>query len=273
LRSAGLKLSLKPGFIIEEIKMGSKNTSLKVVLLATAAGLSFAAPASAADMLLKAPPQPIAVTNWSGWYIGALVGYGSQSSYCNSAAPGAGGIADTDEGCNNSSREGGTVVSRGRGAVAGVDIGIDWQNRNFVYGIAADWTWAAMKGKAVVGNSGSASYKAKIDWLASFRGRMGLAVENTMVYVTAGVAFAGVKHSYLCCFDGTDTGSSKKTAVGWVAGVGVEHRWSRNWSVKGEYLHYDFGNYTATANVNDTSSAFDHSHTVDVFRIGLTYRP
>ena len=27
------------------------------------------------------------------------------------------------------------------GVVGGVEIGYDWQDRYFVYGVAADWTW------------------------------------------------------------------------------------------------------------------------------------
>jgi len=253
--------------------MGSKNTSLKVVLLATACGVAFAGTASAADMMLKAPAvAAIPVSNWTGWYVGALVGVGSSTNYCQPNA------ATSDQhGCAAEGRfhTNQAITRSSASAVAGADIGYDWQSRYFVYGVAADWTWTHMKG-SVAGRSGSYSYQSKIDWLASFRGRMGLAIDNTMVYVTGGLALGGVKNSYsVNNFNDLDQGTARKTAVGWVAGVGVEHRFTRNWSIKGEYLHYDLGTYTSNLTVDSGSSqqSFKHSNVVDVARIGLTYRP
>ena len=87
----------------------------------------------------------------------------------------------------------------------------------------------------------------KIDWLASFRGRMGLAVQDTLVYVTGGVA-VGHDQDYKPLSQikplpiSATTARSARTKVGWVAGGGVEHRWNRNWSFKAEALYYDLGN-------------------------------
>ena len=102
------------------------------------------------------------------------------------------------------------------------EIGYDWQDSSFVYGVVADWTWTDLDQKTV---AGSYVFKAKIDWLASFRGRMGLAVDRTLVYITGGLALAQVKSSSgLTYAGGTGTadgyGALNKTKVGWVAGGG-----------------------------------------------------
>ena len=83
-----------------------------------------------------------------------------------------------------------------------------------------------------------------MDWLASFRGRMGLTIEDTMVYITGGLALgytrsgwnAGYAQSAGCC-----EVAFSHVQVGWVAGVGVEHMFGRNWSIKGELLYYALG--------------------------------
>ena len=80
--------------------------------------------ASAADMAArapaytKAPVMPVAVYNWSGFYIGGNAG-GASSHNCwtTNAVVGIGAVAPTDEGCHNAT-----------GAVAGGQIGYAWNN-------------------------------------------------------------------------------------------------------------------------------------------------
>ena len=160
----------------------------KKTLLATASGLVLAGAAHAADLPLRAPAA-IPYSNWTGGYIGAHVGVGSQHSTCRpDFNADAGGACASYAFAYYSN----TWTASDTSAVAGVQGGYDWQHRNFVYGIAADWSWTGMKARAV-GCSGSCSYQAKVDWLASFRGRAGLAVDDTLIYVTGGLALGGVK--------------------------------------------------------------------------------
>ncbi len=236
--------------------------SWKLHLLATACGLAFVGSASAADLPLKAAPMYVPTSNWSGPYVGVHIGVGTHTGLCQIAGA-------SDYGCvaGDTADDGRT---KGTGLLAGVHGGYDWQDRNFVYGIAADWTWTNIKSKGY-GGSGSMNYQSKVDWLASFRGRMGLAVDNTMVYVTGGVALGKF-------VDSTNQGASfaqtrSNTAIGWVAGVGVEHKINRNWSIAAEYLHYDFaaieeGSYLVGG------STYNHrfDHVIDVGRVALNYR-
>src|SRR5262245_32786199 len=59
------------------------------------------------------------------------------------------------------------------GFVAGLQIGYNWQSDSLVYGIEGDLSF----GDGTVG---------------TIRGRIGQAIDNMLIYVTAGVAFANV---------------------------------------------------------------------------------
>jgi outer membrane immunogenic protein len=85
------------------------------------------------------------------------------------------------------------------------------------------------------------------------------------------------------------TGSVNTTRAGWVFGGGIEGAIDRNWSIKAEYLHMDFGSIDQSISANGVpltiaigsftttlsqslTSAFRTRVTDDVFRIGVNYR-
>src|ERR1019366_7438020 len=95
-----------------------------------------------------------------------------------------------------------------------------------------------------------------VPWVATFRGRMGLDYESTLLYLTGGLAVGQVKNSYngSCSLinpcNGSPAGvqfasfSEDKTRLGWTAGVGVEHMFSSHWTVRGEFRYVDLGRST-----------------------------
>ena len=96
-------------FKLEEIKGDVEMKKFSLAAVGFAA-LAMAAPASAADMAVKAPPPApvIAVYNWSGFYIGANGGWG-QSRNCWGFVNVAGTFSS--DGCAD--RSGGLVVFAG----------------------------------------------------------------------------------------------------------------------------------------------------------------
>jgi outer membrane immunogenic protein len=236
-------------------------------LVAISGGTAFAADLPSKAVAPVVPAIPYA--NWTGPYIAGIVGVGRMNETATHAT------ANTPLGpCGlyNSA-----CAASATGFVGGVEVGYDWQDRYFVYGVAADWTWTGLK-RTQTHQSGSSlfTHQAKIDWLASFRGRMGLAVDNTLVYVTGGLALGGLKsNASRTDFGGfQDYGALSSTAVGWVAGGGVEHKLNRNWSIKAEALYYDLGRKTATGTDNGRGGTYSttFSHEVTVGRMGLAYR-
>jgi len=255
---------------------------LRTQLLATAAVVALSGAAYAADMgvpMKAPPPAPIPYTGWQGFYIGGAIGAArlnataSQSTATENfpVGPCSGGNTGSD------SETLGSCATGATGFTAGVQVGYDWQSRYFVYGVVADWTWTGLKHKAQNTLSSLPFFQAKVDWLASFRGRMGLAVDDTLVYVTGGLALGGLKSStgtIACGNESTDVCTAlNKTGVGWVAGAGVEHKLTQNWSVFGEFLYYDLGRATANG-VSTSGNAYATEFTHEIFqgKVGLNYR-
>ena len=89
-----------------------------------------AAPASAADMAVKAPPPARcrSIYNWTGFYIGGNGGWG-QSHNCWDFVDAVG--VDLDNGCRDRS-----------GGLVGGQIGYRWQASQWVFGLEAQGDWA-----------------------------------------------------------------------------------------------------------------------------------
>jgi outer membrane immunogenic protein len=236
--------------------------SLRMFLLTGVSSVALATAASAADMgpPVKAPvPTPIAVYNWAGFYIGVNGGIARQNY----------SIAANDEGS--------TVSGSGTGGIVGGQIGYNWQQRYWVYGVEVDEDWANLSNNQITGESGfQAATTSKVESLGSARLRTGLAIEDTLVYVTGGVAWGHVKNGWgagytvpegVCC----DVFSSQ-TRVGWVTGVGVEHMFDQHWSARLEGLYYDLGRNTVNATIDGETYSSQFTNEVFTARLGVNYK-
>jgi len=255
---------------------------LRTQLLAAAAIVALGGAAYAADMgvPMKAPaPVPIPYTGWQGWYFGGSIGAARLNVTANQTAATSSGLGP----CSNAGGDL-TLFSCSTGATgftAGIQAGYDWQSEDFVYGVVADWTWTGLK-HTVTNPTGAISIpflQAKVDWLATFRGRMGMASASgkTLVYLTGGLALGKLKsnagETFQCpneCFNA----ALSKTQVGWVVGAGIEHKLNQNWSVFGEFLYYDFAKASAQATTPDGTNAFVYDFTHEIFqgKLGVNYR-
>jgi len=215
-----------------------------VIGLAAIAAVFSVGAANAADMapVYKAPP-PAPIFSWTGFYIGANVGYSSGHSDVNGLASGLGDLT---------------------GIVGGGQIGYNWQAGGWVFGIEGDFQGTSEDAHA---SALGITVKESLPWFATFRGRLGYAIAPTwMIYATGGAAW--VDHKFEAT-NGVATISSETSRVGWAAGVGLEAAINRNWSWKVEYLHLDTGSFSnnlfgvvpVTLKVTD-----------DLGRIGVNYR-
>jgi outer membrane immunogenic protein len=206
----------------------------KGFLIATSAGFAAAAApgAQAADMPIKAQRYAEAAASWEGWYAGVHAGAAWQQTQTNSA------YAD--------GRTAGASSFSKTGFIGGGQIGYNWQHGNFVFGLEGDISGLSGKNSGLAGVVDSyTSLQSQIRWLSTVRSRFGLAVGNTMAYVTAGLAVGGVKNT-INLFGDTPY-SSSKTKVGWTVGGGVEHMLNRNWTIGLEALFVDLGSTSVTA--------------------------
>ena len=73
----------------------------------------------------------------------------------------------------------------------------------------------------------------------------------------------------------TDNPSIPETAAsgftGWTAGGGIEYALTPAWSVKAEYLHFDFGNEQSATNINYMCCSYDNHRTVETVKAGVNY--
>lgn len=229
---------------------------MKKLLLASTAIL-IGAPALAADLPRRsaAPaPAPIFVQayDWTGFYVGAQVGYSwGRAKTTVFAAPG---------------QALGVFTLKPRGFIGGVHAGYNIQRGSLVYGVEADleYSWANSSGVFL-----GSTFKGKGGIQGSLRGRVGVAFDRTLLYVTGGLAVSNIEAS------GFAPGPFKDndTRFGWTVGAGVQYAIDNNWSARLEYRYTDaFGtSKTSLAPAVPTgfarASLSDHS-----VRVGLSYR-
>ena len=212
----------------------------------------------AADLPRKAPVAapiyPLPVATWAGCYLGGTIGAATRRTS---------GHFDT---------EGGTAPepfsSTKSGGIYGGYLGCQWQNRAFVYGIEGDFSGVGGSSSSQLGLfDNDYGFSAKLNWLSTIRGRAGLAVDNAMVYLTGGAAFAHVEAT---AFGNGTSDSFSNTRTGWTVGAGVEYMITPNWIGRLEFLYADFANNSGSfANTGYSSNL---SHELMIGRVGLAYK-
>jgi outer membrane immunogenic protein len=241
---------------------------VKGFLLVGAAGVAASPGAQAADLQLKAPAMAPAPISWTGLYLGVSAGAAFQS---HSDTYGYGIFFDPVQNTATTT-----------GFIGGGQIGYNFQSGAFVYGVEGDFSGLTGKthtrGLAAPFLAGG-NYTGQISWLATARGRVGVAIGDTMPYFTAGVAFTRVNHLNAAPPGNDPNGTYSDTSVrtGLVLGGGIEHMITRNWTVKFEGLWVDAGEKIVGANVPSfgsspgakTTKFSDH---VIIARAGLNYK-
>jgi outer membrane immunogenic protein len=251
--------------------------------LAAVAVIGFASVACAADMPTKAP---IAVPffSWTGFYAGLNAGYGWSSGNVDVTSLPSPAAFNQDPF---------SMTARAKGFIGGGQLGYNWQNGVWVFGIEADIDYAHISGDGlhnpnlVFGGANTfptsfTTAHQELNWLATIRGRVGYAMDRVLFYGTGGLAVGGVKVSaFADNFPGAPglqfAGSDSTTKTGWTAGGGIEWAFANRWSAKAEYLHYDLGSDTVTmARTSAGPAGFFVVSTFhisgDIVRVGANYK-
>ena len=245
-------------------------SAFKAIAIAALAATSAVSAASAADMAVKAPPPPVEIWNWTGFYIGGNIGYswGRANADVTYFNPVTGAVIVPPAG---------SITNRSfnmDGGLLGGQAGYNWQTGSWVWGAEADIQWTRERGGAnylcalsvpvtaggctpgltftpspgVTGTS--IAFDQSLEWFGTARLRGGwLASSRTLLYVTGGLAYGGLKTSAaIAGVNGngialTAAGSTTDTRVGWTIGAGVEGMITQNWTAKLEYLYMDLGGF------------------------------
>src|SRR6185312_11819263 len=246
---------------------------ISMSLIAAASAIAFVQTSSAADLPAKAPfykAPPPAVSSWTGFYVGANAGGGWSSHDVDYAAN------DAASALLFTPFTGGQpspASFRSSGLLGGLQLGYNWQFApTWVAGLEADFDFADVKGSGsspatvAAGHPVTATVEERITDFGTLRARLGyLPVNNLLIYVTGGLAYANVEHSgnyvmtsggaigvpgppTFVCFPGAEcfNGASKSWQAGWTAGGGLEFALTPRWTVKAEYLHASFASKSIT---------------------------
>jgi outer membrane immunogenic protein len=239
---------------------------MKKILIAGFAAAAFCgAPALAADLPVKAAPAPL--FSWTGWYGGFNVG----GDWGRTRQRDLDGWDCT--GCVNTVRP--------DGINGGVQLGYNWQSGSFVAGIEGDVGYLGFHGNhldtsPVITPDTRTIARGGFD--ATIRGRLGIAADRSLLYLTGGAIFADVGAGV---FDNSTVNTpgllnlTQRTGMqtGWVLGGGYEYAFSNQWSLKLEYLHFDLGSKTITEFSPPAGNfRFDVKTNGDIVRVGLNYK-
>jgi Outer membrane protein beta-barrel domain len=145
----------------------------------------------------------------------------------------------------------------------GATFGYDWSLHNgWIIGAEADGV-ATDAGQNINGS------KYNIDYMATFRGRLGYNIDrNWLIYGTTGVALNGIH--YRGPTTASTSGSTLKvsaTLPGWTIGLGAEWRYYDT-ILFGEYLYANFENWDFTGGFNTNHSLDTDAH---MFRVGVKW--
>jgi len=221
-----------------------RGQNMKRLLLAGVA-LSVATAASAADMqarpYTKAPPAAVvAAYNWSGFYIGAMGGYGWDSGDFS-------------------------------GGFGGGTIGYNWQfpGSQFVFGIEVDAAGGSIKDSLTedIGGGVLATEELKINSFGSVTGRAGFALDAALIYAKGGFAWANRKDSISAPAIGASI-SDSQFHTGYTIGGGLEYLFTPSWSAKAEYMYTSLGSETYNLGGFPLDSGTIDFHTI---KVGVNY--
>jgi outer membrane immunogenic protein len=224
------------------------------------------------------PASRAAVTppfTWTGFYAGVNLGYGWNDDDKTIILRDGGAFSP----CSVVGSSCATSIFP-EGWFGGGQFGYNWQTGPWVIGVETDIQGsgidADVHGRAIVVDSVLDHLDARrdIDYFGTVRGRLGYAFDRALVYVTGGLAYAGV-NDRLTLFAPTRTVvlSRDDTEVGYSVGAGIEFAFASSWSAKFEYQYIDLGNERLIDRTHltalNTSRFDDHA---DTFRVGLNYR-
>ncbi len=135
---------------------------------------------------------------------------------------------------------------------------------DFVFGVEGDW---AFGGTVATNDEPGIDTDISFNNIATLRARAGFALDNTLLYVTGGLAAVDMEFGAVMVSQQSDS----QWVYGWTVGGGLEHAFTPNFSGRIEYLYVDLddSDYSMTdGNTFDATQSFNDIHMV---RAGLTY--
>jgi outer membrane immunogenic protein len=246
--------------------MKSLTRSIVVFCACNALALTaFAGPEPSGKEMKQVAPPPPPCCNWTGFYVGAQVG----GEFGHSEI--------TDHDFNFVDKTFGFSES---GVIGGGEIGYNFQWNWLVLGPEIDGGYMNLDGHHTEPGIFDTRAETSSDWYATFRGRVGVALDCWLIYATGG----GIAVNYETrvtdnCFGGNcgDQFVAEKQDVQWgyTVGGGVERCLGPHWSIKAEYLYFKLDSQSFSGHeFDDPADRFHFSGETfgHIVRAGLNYR-
>jgi outer membrane immunogenic protein len=215
--------------------MGALRTQA-IVGAALLAWLAQANPASAdgpvgnpADPYRYTPYDPVPLLfSWSGFYIGANVGWAYTSAESAETVP------DTDDPITPISL---TYEQTASSVTGGAQVGWQRQWGTWVFGIEGTYSALSFDTNKVSPLIDGLTRSVDVSNIFTLTGRLGYAYEQWLAYIKGGWANADISASYN--FAGVVTSTSGREN-GWTAGIGIDYAIHPNLFVGVEYNYLSF---------------------------------
>jgi outer membrane immunogenic protein len=233
---------------------------------------------------MKAPQQP--TYQWSGCYVGLNLGGGASGTNFDSAVDPGTHLLDPDPAVVAGS---GSGAHSGDGLLAGGQAGCNLQSGMLVAGLEGDFdyfhsnAWFSNGSNTLSDGVTPFTIKQSLttNYLATIRPRVGIAADQNLAYLTAGVAFTRV--SYLETYSdgavppGSGSAAASKSLVGWVAGTGWEYALADHWMFRAEYLYASVPKVNALGAITDAAGGANTLHgssdlVTQLLRAGVNYK-
>ena len=202
--------------------------------------------------------------DWTGFYVG---GYGEYSWASTN-----GGAVNLATGAAATPVTGNLPNWRG-----GLQLGFDYMMPSrLLIGVAADVTSGGTKTTTITDASGTSANQTTVFDSETVRGRFGYAVDNVLLYGTAGWAWSSnqyVRTQLTGTLNNATAGADEavnKYLGGWTAGAGVSVAVAQNWNVFAEYRYTSYGSTAFTLPLSELSTT--STTKVSAIEFGVNYK-
>jgi outer membrane immunogenic protein len=244
-----------------------------VVLKTAAFGLmlGLSAAASAADLPPDQAPRVVYARalhywSWTGFYIGGNAGAVFSDLNVTDVGNGSGSFA-------TGGVRGQAFSLNSVNFLGGAQAGYNYEIGMGVFGVEGDLGYMGFHGSGLdPGTASSTVVGVNSGLYGDIAGRAGFAIGPTLIYAKGGWAFFDGKDTFNTASAAFTSSASTGMFDGWTAGGGLEYAVAPDWTVKAEYLHFDFGLQTFNVLATGGTFPFTEKLTADTLKVGFNYR-
>lgn len=252
------------------MRMRNKNfwmTSKAPYAVACALIGTLAATASASD-LYQGPAYHSGPYNWSGLYVGGVLGYNwnedrTTEYYTHNGQP--------RPAFDNPANPHMFFDYEPDGLSGGVKAGVNFQTGSFVYGIETDFDVTDITGGFRDTVEGIGASKDEYAWQGSVRGRLGVAFDRVLVYGTGGFSYAKIKNTYTYV-PLSISEPIEDVRTGWNIGAGVDYALTDNLILGLEYRYTEFEQFSNVSKVAFPGITGTQEPVSQAARMSLSYK-